>query len=326
MLSYRNLLKQAWNITWKHKFLWFFGLFSTLLAAGGSIEYKILNQNINQGLVNGSLLGAGSFAQAIYMIKNFCLGFINLFTYDFLTILNTITILLICAALMVTLIWLAVSSQAALVISVKKILINNKKKENLLTVRDGLTAGHKKFWPVLGLNILIKIAVNAIIFITSLPLIFLVLKDSSLFMFTYVLLFVIFLPVAISLSLVLKYAIAYSVLENENFIKSIEEGWKLFIKNWLVSLEMAVILFIINFFASLAILLAVTILFLPLFIVGLNFGFYWLIVLMVFLALIFVVLSGSALGTFQISTWTNLFIKLREGGFVAKLERIFSRK
>jgi hypothetical protein len=326
MLSYRNLVKQAWNITWKHKFLWFFGLFSTLLAAGGSIEYKILDQNVNQGLVNGPLLGAGSFAQVIYMMRNFCLGFINLFTYDFLTILSTITVLLVCLALGVTLVWLAVSSQAALVVSVKKILSNNKKKENILTIRDGITAGHKKFWPVLGLNILIKVAVNALIFIISLPLIFLVLKDSSLFVFVYVLLFVIFLPVAISLSLMLKYAIAYSVLENETFIIAIEKGWKLFIKNWLVSLEMAIIIFVINFFASLAILLVITILFFPLFLVGISFGFYWLVVLMVFLALVFVVLAGSALGTFQISTWTDLFINLNEGTFVAKLERLFARK
>ncbi len=313
-------------MTWKHKFLWFFGLFSSLLAAGGSIEYKILDQNVSQGLINGSLLGAGSFAQAIYLIKNFCLGFINLFSYDFVTILSTITVILLCLVLTITLIWLAVSSQAALVISVKKILANNKKKDNILTVRNSLSAGHKKFWPVLGLNIIIKIAANAIIFIISLPLIFLVLKDSSLFVFVYVILFVIFLPIAISLSLMLKYAIAYSVLENDNFINSIEKGWKLFIKNWLISVEMAIILFIINFFASLVILLAITILFFPLFLVGISFGFYWLVVLMVFLALVFVVLSGSALGTFQISTWTNLFINLKEGNFVAKLERVFSRK
>ena len=326
MLSYRNLVKQAWNITWKHKFLWFFGLFSTFLAAGGSIEYKILDQNINQGLVNGSLLNAGLFAQIVYMIRNFCLGFINLFTYDFLTIISTITVLLVFLALAAVLIWLSVSSQAALVISVKKILANNKKRESALTIRDGITAGHKKFWPVLGLNILIKIAVNALIFIISLPLIFLVLEDSGLFVFIYVLLFVIFLPIAISLSLMLKYAIAYSVLENETFIVAIEKGWKLFIKNWLVSLEMAIILFIINFFASLAILLTITILFFPLFLVGISFGFYWLIVLMVFLALVFVVLAGSALGTFQISTWTDLFINLKEGTFIAKLERVFSKK
>jgi len=326
MQSYRNLLKQAWNMTWKHKYLWFFGLFSTLLAAGGSIEYKVINQNINDGIINGTLMSASYFAQSITLLKNIGLGFIGLFSYDILTIINSFTIILICLTLIATVIWLAVSSQAALVISVKKILNKNKKKDNILTIRSGLTAGHKKFWSVFGLNILIKIAVNAILFISSLPLLLLAIKDSGWFVLIYVILFVIFLPVAISLSLLLKYAIAYSVLENERFMQSIEKAYQLFINNWLVSLEMAIIIFVINFLASLGILIAMTILFFPLFLVGLSFGFYWLMVLMVFLALIFLVLFGSALGTFQISTWTGLFLNLKEGMVLAKLERLFVKK
>lgn len=325
MLSYRDLLKQAFNITWKHKYLWFFGLFSALLAAGGSIEYKILDQNINQGLINGALIGAGSFAQMIYALQNLGLGFINLFSYDILTIINSLTIILVCLTLIATLVWLAVSSQAALVINVKKILLNNKKKENILTIREGLTRGHKKFWEVLSLNVIIKLLVNTVLFISSLPLLLLAVKDSGSFVLVYVILFVIFLPIAVSLSLILKYAIAYSVLENEKFVISIEKAYKLFIQNWLISLEMAILLFIINFITSLAILICITVLFFPLFIVGISFGMYWLVVLMVFLALVFVVLTGSALGTFQISTWTNLFIHLREGHIIAKLERLFSR-
>ena len=326
MLSYRNLLKQTWNIVWKHKFLWFFGLFSCFLAAGGSIEYKILNQNVGQGLINGTLLEAGAFAQMVYMIKNLWLGFIGLFSYDILTIINILTVLIICLTLLIVAIWLAVTSQAALVISVKKIISSSKKKDNTLSIRGGLTAGHKKFWSVFGLNILIKIAVSAVIFLISLPLILLSIKDSSWFVSIYVILFVIFLPIAVSLSLMLKYAIAFSVLEDKSFVKSIEKGWALFINNWLVSLEMAILLFIINFIASLMILLAMTVLFFPLFLVGLSFGFYWLVILMVFLALVFVVIFGSGLNTFQISAWTNLFIKLKEGVFLAKLERIFSKE
>jgi len=325
MLSYRNLLKQALNISWKHKYLWFFGLFASLLAAGGSIEYNILNQNINDGLVNGALLSAGSFAQTVITIKNLGLGFISLFHFDILTIINSLTIILICLTLIITLIWLSVSSQAALVISVRKIIGNNKKKEDILTIRAGLTNGHKKFWSVLGLNVIIKLLINAVLFLSTLPLLLIAIKDSGWFVLAYVILFIIFLPIAISLSLMLKYAIAYSVLENEKFIISIEKGWKLFINNWLISLEMAIVLFIINFLVSFAILIALTILFFPLFLVGMTFSLFWLVILMVFLALVFLVLAGSALSTFQITTWTDLFLNLKEGAMLAKLERIFSK-
>ena len=42
---YRDIIKEAWYITWRRKFLWFFGLFAVLLGNGG--EYEILIQNIN---------------------------------------------------------------------------------------------------------------------------------------------------------------------------------------------------------------------------------------------------------------------------------------
>ena len=32
MFSYRALFRQAWEITWRHKYLWFFGLFASLVA------------------------------------------------------------------------------------------------------------------------------------------------------------------------------------------------------------------------------------------------------------------------------------------------------
>jgi len=129
----------------------------------------------------------------------------------------------------------------------KEISELNKKKEDILTIRAGLTSGHKKFWSVLGLNVIIKLLINAVLFLSTLPLLLIAVKDSGWFVLAYVILFIIFLPIAISLSLMLKYAIAYSVLENEKFIISVEKGWKLFINNWLISLEMSIVLFIINF-------------------------------------------------------------------------------
>ena len=38
MFLYRNILSQAWKITWRSKYLWFFGLFAALLGNGGELE------------------------------------------------------------------------------------------------------------------------------------------------------------------------------------------------------------------------------------------------------------------------------------------------
>lgn len=325
MFSHRSLLKQALNIAWKHKYLWFFGLFASFVASGGSWEYRILTNNINQNLIDSSYSHLNNIAAVGDLIKNFCLGIANLFRYDWASILNAITIILITVILLAVFIWLAISSQAALVDSVKK-LLNSKKKETLLGIRDSLVVGHCHFWPVLGLNLAIKILVGFAFLIIGLPLLFMVISDTAVLATTYIILFVIFIPLATGLSLMIKYAIAYQVLEKTSFVASLEQGWKLFKKNWLVSLEMAVIIFIINFLASGFLLLVISLLLFPLLLLGLLFKLNWLIILLMLLAIILIVLVGSLLTTFQIATWTGLFLRLKEKGGLAKLERLFRRQ
>jgi hypothetical protein len=325
MFSHRSLLKQALNIAWKHKYLWFFGLFASFIAASGSWEYQILTNNVNQNLVDGSYSHLNNILAMGEMMRSFCLGIANLFQYDFLSILNALTIILVTLILLAIIVWLAISSQAALVDSVKK-LLNSRKKDNLLSIRESLTTGHLHFWPVLGLNITIKILTCFIFLIVGLPLLFMVISNTTTLAIIYTVLFVIFIPVATGLSLIIKYAIAYQVLEKKSFVASLEHAEKLFRKNWLVSLEMAVILFIINFLASGLILLAMSLILLPLLLLGAVFNMGGLIIIVIALAILLIIIVGSFLTTFQIATWTSLFLRLKEKGGLAKLERIFRRK
>jgi len=325
MFSYRYLLKQAWNITWKHKYLWFFGLFASLAAAGGSIEYQVLAQNLNKNLIDGSYGYLSNILATSELIKGFCLGIVDLFQYNIWVILNALTLILIALIIIVIFVWLAIASQAALVEDVKKI-INSKKKDPVLNISNGLAVGHRNFWPVFGLNILIRLFVCLAFFIVSLPLLFMIISQASILVVVYTILFVIFIPIAVSLSLMMKYAIAFKVLEKKSFIDSLEAGWNLFMKNWLISLEMAVILFIINFLIGLGTLALLSITLFPLFFLGAVYQIYWLTTLVLLLGLAAVVFIGSAATTFQVSTWTSLFVRLREKGGLAKLERLFLKK
>ncbi len=324
MFSYRNLLKQAWATTWEHKYLWFLGLFATLVAGSGSWEYQVVTQNLGQNPIEGSYIRMGSILTIGDVLKNFFLGLISLFHQDFWTILNAFSILLITAILLIFFIWLAVSSQAALVGSLKKLLTAKKKPEGL-SVRDSLSEGHRYFWPVLGLDIFVKILIYFAFFIVGLPLLFMTVSDSSLLFAFYIFIFVIFIPLAMSLSLLIKYAIAYKVIENKSFVASLEHGTRMFKNNWLISLEMAVILFLINFLFSGIALVILALFLLPLFLLSLVFNLYWLMILILFIAIALVVIFGSVLTTFQTASWTNLFLHLKEKGGVAKLERLFKR-
>lgn len=324
MFSYRTLLKQAWMTAWKHKYLWFLGLFASLVAGSGSWEYQVVTQNLGQNPVSGSYAQFEKFLALGDVLQNFFFGLGHLFQQDLWTILNIFSVLLVTATLLIFFVWLAVTSQAALVGDVKKILTAKKTPANL-TIRESLSAGHKHFWPVLGLNILIKVLVYCAFFIIGLPLLFMTVSDSTILFVLYILIFIIFIPVALSLSLIIKYSISYNVLENRTFVASLENGFKLFRKNWLISLEMAVILFLTNFLLSGLVLVTFAIFLLPLLFLGILFNLYWLIIALLLLAIALVVIFGSFLTTFQISAWTDLFLHLKEKGALAKLERLFNR-
>jgi hypothetical protein len=324
MFSYRALLKQAWDITWKHKYLWFLGLFTALVASGGSWEYQVISNNFNQSLVDGSYYRLNDFLTASDLLKNFGQGLLSLFHYDFWTILNVLSLLILAAAFAIFLIWLAVTSQAALIGDVKKIQ-NSKKKDLPLSLRDSLTSGHQHFWSVLGLDLIIKILIAAAFFIISLPLLFIAIKDTTALMIIYTILFVIFVPVSVSLSLMTNYVIAYRVLDNKSLVSSLEHGYRLFKNNWLVSLETGVILFILSFLASGVLLAVLGIFLLPLVLLGILLSLTWLTVIALFLAIALVIIFGAALTTFQVTTWTGLFLQLKDKGALAKLERLFGR-
>jgi len=324
MFSYRFLLKQAWDITWHHKYLWFLGLFATLVASGGAWEYQALSQNLNSGIVGGSYYQLNNITAISDLIKNFGLGIIDLFHQGFWTALSVLSVLLIVIIILVFFIWLAVTSQAGLINDVKEIS-ESKKKDLQLTVSKSLTAGHHHFWTVLGLNLIIKILTAAIFFIVSLPLLFLVVEDTILLSVIYTILFVIFVPVSVGISLMINYVISYRVLDNYSFITSLDKGTSLFKKNWLVSIELGIILFIITFLASALLLLVMSIFLLPLLLLGVILNLNWLLSLVVFIAMFLVITLGAVMTTFQITTWTILFLNLKSKGAIAKLERLFNR-
>jgi hypothetical protein len=325
MFSYRALFRQAWEISWRHKYLWFFGFFASLVAGGGSWEYQVLTQNFNQGLIDGSYIRLANILALGEVLKNFALGLINIFSYDLWTIVNILSVLLISAVFIIFFIWLAVTSQAALVGGAKR-LLETRKKEQVLSIRAGLTEGHRYFWPVLGLNFLIRVLVGGVLFIISLPLLFMVIEDTGALAAVYTVLFIIFIPVAMGLSLLIKYAIAYEVLDNKRLVSSLEHGWRLFKKNWLISVEAAVILFLINFVASVILVIIISLFLLPLLILGLLFKIGWIVILMVLLGIVVIVVFGALMTTFQTAAWTNLFLRLKNEGGLAKLERIFGRR
>ncbi|MBU0897939.1 hypothetical protein KKC67_01825 [Patescibacteria group bacterium] len=320
MTLYRNILKQSWRTTWRNKYLWFFGIFAVLLGNAG--EYKILSHSL-MGDDQSILPAIDRIAQTGIFSKHALDNIFGIMSQNPLLFSKMIIIFLVIGFLICFLVWLSVVSQSAIVNSAASVI---KQKEH--DFQKGMDSGIKNFWQIFALNIIANVAILLILAVISLPFLFgkINIIVASLF---YVILFIVFIPVAISLSLIIKYAIALTVINRNNLFDAIKLGWKLFKDNWVVSFEMALILFFINFAVGLLILFIILILAIPFLSLGLIFYFFSsalgvgiTIILAFSTALLLIIISGSMLTVFQTSSWTGLFIELIKNGGTAKIVRM----
>lgn len=321
MYTYRSILKKALKISWQYKYLWFFGLFATLINPGG--EYQILNKTIRDGLY-------GNFSDTFNVLNStgiFSLkalsNMFDLMNANPLSAIMTAIAIILLICIIAFVVWLAISSQGAIISKVQK--IEEGKVAIKSDFRSDLQSGSRFFWPILGFNFFLKIGVDAAFLFVSLPVI-LMITNSIAFSILYITFFILFIPVAITLSLLTKYAMIFTVVKKKKFVDSIKSSWKLFKNNWIISLEMAIAVFSINILASFAILLIILMFAMPLFFVSLAMGKIMLTWIVVLFMILFMVATGSFLTTFQITSWTSLFLQLNRGVFLSKIERLLKKK
>ena len=226
-------------------------------------------------------------------------------------------------------IWIATVSQGGLIESIASIY--SKKEAKFKTALD---KGKIKFWQLLGLNIITNFLLYFVLIILSLPfaVIYLATTSQTALIILTILAFILLTPIAIILSFILKYAFAYVIIDNKPALKAFKDAWKLFINNWLVSIEMAVILFIINIGVGLLTILALLIVNLPFFaalIVALSLNNIALFNVGLSISLILtslvIMIMVSLLTTFQYSAWTILFININEKKIHPKLIRLLAK-
>ncbi|MCK4539763.1 hypothetical protein KAU09_01250 [Candidatus Parcubacteria bacterium] len=326
MALYRTILKRAWGNTWQHKYLWFFGLFAALLGNGGELE--LIFRGFDEPGRNNLYAGMQRILETGFFSKGTLSNMGHMAQEDPFSLFLALMTLFVILILGLFLLWLSITSQVAIVHNTAKI-----KHDKEHDFKDGILAGMKKFWPVLSLNIISRVAAAIMFFIIGLPLLLEIFKNPELVNSWYIIMFIIFIPLSLMLSFLIKYSIAFVVIKGQKTIHAIKSGWNLFKNNWLISIEMAIILFFINFLTGLAAILLFLILAVPfLFIIlmfskmAFYFNFWFIIVSAIILFLIMIVFVGAMLATFQISSWTYLFMELVGKGGVSKITRIFNKK
>lgn len=331
---YRPILKQAWFHTWRNKFLWLFGFFAAWLGTSGEYELFIrsfdrihekgnLLINFNQFIVTTGIFSSSLTANIKTLAANSPMTLIWMILLFLVIILATLFI-----------IWAIITSQGALISSIRKTA-----KNQVTNFQEGLNTGLAKFWPILWLNLIYRFIVF---------LLFLTLGVIFAYFFAYTFIdpevfyglsyfilfligFVIFLPLVFIISFIIRYAACYVIIRNFRFREALRSGAALFAKNWLISLELALILLFFHIAVAILLILLVIVIGAPLLLLlaifynlGFAFGFYTVTFLSVIILLAVVILTVSVLSTYIWSCWTLLFLQLTEKGGSSKLIRVAS--
>jgi hypothetical protein len=328
MTFYRSIIRQAIITAWNHKYLWFFGLFATLLSS--NFEIELVNRFVNGAETNSTI--QRWFNTGIFNGQTW-LNLFELARVDFASFIAIVLLVLVLVALSVMIIWLAIVSQIGLVNNTGKITDSVKKVSASKKQHDismGMEEGRRHFWPVLFLNILVRALVYGLAATTVVPVLLWASKQTVSFSVLYLLIFLVFFVIALAISLIAKYAIAAIVLKKQKLAVALSSAWDLFWKNWLVSLEMAFILFAISLLATFAILTAILVIAIPfvfLHYLTLAIGSYilWMLIIILGVIIFFtiLVLGGSIVTVIQTTAWVTLYNQLNNKGVTSKLERVF---
>lgn len=312
---YRIILKKAWEITKKYKFLWFFGIFALWLGNGGEMQIFFRTLYAVQDLSASKVPEILNSVLLIDFIKN---------AGDLTSILIWILIILIEMIIFILIVWIVTTSQTAIIKSTHD--ASNKKD---IKFGKSFKEAQPYFFKVFGLNIVSEILVSIFIFLVIIPILLVVATAGTQLRFLIgIIIFAVFLPISIIISFVIRYAINFVVLKKEKFFDAILKGWYLFKSNWLVSLEMTFGLLIINSLVALIMAYLLILILGPFLRMDLLAVFAFqnmalgLIIWKLIPATIVFLLGGSFIAVFQIVSWTLLFNELVESKRYSKLERM----
>lgn len=312
---YRDILKNSFNIAFKNKILWFFGLFAAPLM--GMAEYKIVANGLG-GLNNSGIFN--EWYQTIYTMM------LQLGDTGKLLIANNPAAFLVMLVIVLAIIlfiffwiWIAIVAQCALIDSISQTTPKTLAQTELNT---SINSGTKNFLPVLGIHFLVKAILTLSFLILSLPIIFVIIGSANalpgILYFIFYLIFISIIAIVIFSS---KYAINYIIIEKKDFFNSIKMGYRLFADNWLISIEMSFILFFASIFAGLfaAAVGSFTILPLALLVyILIQMKLIFLVKFMLILGLLLLIglsfLFAAIFSTFHCSSWVLLFNKIKNGG------------
>ena len=324
--TYRQAMINAWQLVWHHRILWIFGLLSVFVGQLGLGDFfgqiitfgKQVFESNGQMTLGVIVTQAQSLSAFDYM-NLFCVG------------IAAISILLLVA-------FVSVTAEGALI----AVAVDWYKKGKIDSTAKAWNKGVQHFWKVLGVNVVQKLLLGALLLI--------VLFVWSLLVPTYsydagqyfvreivVLTLAVAMFFAFMVSSVCIYALGYVMSEDAEVFDALSKGWKLFSNHILVSIELGLLLVATGFIVLMVLALGSFVaLLLPLifWLFGIMFGAIWLMKVGTGLALalltLLVVLVAAIYNAFSTCAWIYLYMHMHHRGIVSRfggwVHGLFSRK
>lgn len=214
-INYLEIIKKAWTITWKNRYLWWFGFFVTL-GGGGGMNY-FFNSGEEEKL---------DPAQNEKVLEFFSQNMHWILTFAIIAFLLVIIFSILC-----------IIGKGALISSIEK----NSKGE-VANFKSGWDSGKKNFWKIFIIDFSLGIFIFLTLLILIAPVAILLLNKNyiigGILAFLAVL---IFIPIAILSSYLKTYGYFYSILGKLNFWPAIESAYNLFVRNFWASILLSLI-------------------------------------------------------------------------------------
>lgn len=246
---YRSILKEAFELTWKRKSLWVFGLFAGLISTGGVVDMALrsLQRVKNQGafleqLIDRSFIGYNLFAS--YLQQLYLLGSTRVSW-----------IITACTLVVLGLIIAGILSQIALILSSASptdLHPHHLRKRAL-----------EHFWSVFTIDLVTKVFSIILTGLTSLPFLFFFLNTSPYSFWIVFLQTLVFLPLIVVLNIISIIAIIDGVDRKTNPLEALSTAMCLFKRQWVATLEFGLILFLLVLLGGISLIVLSGILLIP---------------------------------------------------------------
>ncbi len=311
--TYRQTLAHAWDVVWHNKSLWVLGLFSVLLGQFGfsDIFGKIWS------MADAGMMGEWDFLLPVIKLN---------WSGDIWSTLGIVLLSIICVSIVVFLVFLAVTSQGAL-IAYAADWFKTKKHQKL---SKPWSRGLKNFWSIFFINALRKILLVLSLAAFGLTLNYFIFSQNLSQGFVFALSLTVILFVSLFISIISIYALCALVVDGKGLKAAIAKACDIFSRHTLVSLEVGILLMLLNFLLVIAIAIAAFFAFLPAILIWLAAGFTNTLILAavgfslgVFLWLALIVLIAGFFNAYTTSAWVFLFMKMHKEGIPSRIVHFF---